>query len=179
MGFGFDLGAVAGSVISGAFGSNQADKNRDLQKYFARNAHQIEVEDLKKAGLNPVLSAGGSGAHSVGGSTASTPDFGSAMSMSSGADVAIKKATVENLKTQNDLLRAQTVKTAAETRATAEDTRILSARADKEEITKRPFKWLAGAASSAEDRFKEIAKRPFDAEFPNPVGWLMKKYKER
>lgn len=41
----------------------QANANRN----FARNAHQIEVADLMKAGLNPMLSFRGSGAQAPGG----------------------------------------------------------------------------------------------------------------
>lgn len=49
---------------------NLAGANRDWQAYMSNTAHQREVEDLKKAGLNPVLSAGGNGA--------STPSGGAA-----------------------------------------------------------------------------------------------------
>ena len=39
--------------------------NRAHAVFMAQNAHQWEVEDLKKAGLNPILSAGGTGASGV------------------------------------------------------------------------------------------------------------------
>lgn len=54
-----------------AFNAKEAQKNRDWQEYMAKNAHQFEVEDLIKAGLNPVLSAGGQGAFVGSGAVAS------------------------------------------------------------------------------------------------------------
>lgn len=53
------------------FNAEQAQLNREFQANMSNTAHQREVADLKAAGLNPVLSAGGSGASSPSGSTAS------------------------------------------------------------------------------------------------------------
>lgn len=37
------------------FNADEAQKSRDFQQYLTENAYSIMVEDLKKAGLNPVL----------------------------------------------------------------------------------------------------------------------------
>ena len=40
-----------------AFNASEAQKSRDFQKDMSDTSHQREVEDLKRAGINPVLSA--------------------------------------------------------------------------------------------------------------------------
>lgn len=77
------LGAKAGlaalalipDVISGGFNLFAAEQNRDFQRDMANTAHQREVNDLIKAGLNPILSAN-SGAPTPSGSQAAPIQMG-------------------------------------------------------------------------------------------------------
>lgn len=53
--------ALVGSMLSSHSAKKQAQQNADLSRdnwtYQQSNAHQLEVQDLKNAGLNPILSA--------------------------------------------------------------------------------------------------------------------------
>lgn len=59
----------AGDVLSSATNIYLAHKNRKFQERMSSTAHQREVKDLRKAGLNPILSAN-KGASSPAGSVA-------------------------------------------------------------------------------------------------------------
>lgn len=82
------LGAIVGSALSGIAGyasakatnkSNEAmsQKQMDFQERMSNTAHQREVKDLRKAGLNPILSVN-KGASTPAGSMATMEDAGAA-----------------------------------------------------------------------------------------------------
>lgn len=66
--------------ITREYNAAEAEKNRSWQKEMSDSAHQREIADLQKAGLNPVLSVlGGNGASTTSGATASATTPSGAM----------------------------------------------------------------------------------------------------
>lgn len=65
--------SLVGGMINNASSAEQAHRNREFQQKMSSTAHQREVEDLRKAGLNPMLSAHG-GASSPSGAVAQNQD---------------------------------------------------------------------------------------------------------
>lgn len=98
------------------------EKAFEWQKYYDQNQTQIRVDDMAKAGLNPILAAGSAGATGVSGVSASpsTPSAPSQGNLSSLVETLMQK---EQLKQQAALAREanQTAKDVAETKAESDE----------------------------------------------------------
>lgn len=122
------IGAGA-SLLGGFFGGKSSEKNAAKQMAFQermRNtAHQAEVRDLRKAGLNPILSAtGGAGAASPSGAQPQVPDYGGLAGEATRnvTSAIMQKKQLELLNAQISNTNTDTGKKAAETAQTVVNT---------------------------------------------------------
>lgn len=141
-------GATSAGKQSQKYALQSAQVNNAYQKEFAQNAHQWEVEDLKKAGLNPVLSAN-SGASASGGGVSSgsvtSAGFnpvetaigawnGYEQARNTGADTNRKNAEIDNIHADTLLKSYQQMSEIAKTGATKAERDL--AKAKEKEILK-------------------------------------------
>ncbi len=115
------LGAVGG-IFANRQQSKQFSANYDLAKDQLYRQHQIEVADLRAAGLNPILSANG------GNSTFGASSGGSYENVGSAATSGYMAAQqAKNLQAQNNAIDAQIIKTRAEAQNVIADTALKQA----------------------------------------------------
>lgn len=101
---GADVLGFAGGLLS----SNSKNKANsaanaqmiDWERERAKNAHQWEVEDLRKAGLNPILSTGGSGASTSGVSIIPSGESPFASGLNSANSVRLARENIDTIEKQ-------------------------------------------------------------------------------
>ena len=99
--------SLLGGVLQNSSAKSIATNNNATAIELANTAHQREVKDLLAAGLNPMLSAGGSGSPTPSMQAAPVSNVVSP-AISSALAVASAKAQLENMKETNENIRADT-----------------------------------------------------------------------
>ena len=99
------VGALGGSSISGLSSARQAKTQMKFQEKMANTQYRRGVADLKAAGLNPILAAGGGGASAPGGAMGQVPDYGAAITAAqqAKANVDLTKAQTRNATIEGDM----------------------------------------------------------------------------
>jgi len=115
--------------------AEQAQRQMDFQERMRQTQYQTAVEDMQKAGLNPMLaySQGGAGTPSGAMGQVSTAKIGNAIGSAlqgyqtmamNNADLDLKDATTKGTNAQTIKTEADTIKTAADIGYTIENTKL-------------------------------------------------------
>jgi hypothetical protein len=169
MGFGWaEAASAVGNLGSSALASFVNWKH---QKEVMKNRHQWEVEDLRKAGLNPILSAGGQG---TSGNAPVVEPVDVAGAMHSGADKDLKEAQAKQVEFQNSALAADTELKKAQTEVAKEASLLTYAQAVgqgwQNRISGETLKQAENATANSA-LATERNRMVFDYMKQNPAAW--------
>lgn len=139
---------LAGGLIQNEGNSREASNNRAFQQNMSSTSHQREVNDLRAAGLNPILSAMGNGASTPSGAQAQMGNLGEGISKGMDTAIAIR-AQNKQLDLQDEdinLKRDQAKNLSAQRAALIPETQIKNQYAQQEHVKTRIIKATADAA---------------------------------
>jgi len=144
--------ALAGGIINSAVSMASANKQMRFQERMSSTAHQREVEDLRKAGLNPLLSLKSGGASSPPGAKADV-DIGADKAVNSALQARSIESNIELQKAQANQANSAAAYSQAQTKQVTE---MLPGQVQK--VNAEVQSVLAGTEVS-KSQVNEIAKR--------------------
>lgn len=170
------LGSLVGGLASATGSIFGANKSADIasantakqiawEKERAKNAHQWEVQDLEAAGINPILSAGGSGA-TTGGISPQLPDTNGYGRAGEAIDSILSKAI------QYENMQTNTAKTKAEIDNINEQTGLIQLQRISEGI-KHGLMKKETALKELERLIKGKDLNYYDEKFKNEMSYKM------
>lgn len=163
MGLGSFINKVTGASNSAKqsykYSSWLQNENFEHQKEAMKNAHQWEVEDLQKAGLNPILSADGTGASAGGVGGGSTVGMQSGMGglsdiINSAGGLLKLSSEIDNLDKDTELKGAVTGKTNKEVQEVNSRTQLNNAK-----LKEVASNVLLNSAKTAETKMNTALKK--------------------
>jgi len=152
-----------------AFNAEEAEKNRAFQERMSNTAHQREVQDLRLAGLNPLLSGtGGAGSSTPSGSSASgvTANVKNELEGAVSSAFEAKQLSLQNTRQEADiaLTKAQTAKARTEEKVLQRGIPEAELKNDIYDVV-RPFvKKVKEATQSSTGGFSSFARAVRDRE---------------